>query len=127
MPAHAKTVDCKLLFDPTYPTDIGDDGHRVRLRNLRDFLASSDGSFQAMTYKRQHRDNLTILGTWWMAESLQKRGSDYEETMFTWHAATVRRFASEFDEEFETACRQRGVNSAETLTFAVDEINRALA
>ncbi len=79
-----------------------------------------------MTYHREYADNLTILGTWWLAESPQKRKSGYEATTFTWHAATVRRFTTEFDEDFEVACQQKGVRPEQSLSFVLDEIDCAL-
>jgi hypothetical protein len=125
---HAQSAGCKLIISPTLNVQIiGSDACIARLQNLRRFIDSLTGDqIQVVSRLRSFGPNVTILGDWWVAESLVPSPYGYANGTFTWHAGTVTRFAREFDEEFGTICKQKGIVPARSREIALQEIDRAI-
>jgi hypothetical protein len=107
--AHARGAGCWLIIDPTIevPTDIG--ARRARLEILRDALSSlrdSKVDIKIVTSPVARDGNLTILGDWFVAESLVPGPGGYRQTVFSWHAPTVLTRIRQFDELFESLCKR---------------------
>lgn len=50
---------------------------------------------------RAREGSLTIVGDWFVADSLVPRPEGYRQIVFRWHAPTVLQSVKEFDREFE--------------------------
>jgi hypothetical protein len=83
---------------------------------------------QVMITPRAREGNLTIVGDWFVAESLTPRtGEGYKQTIFSWHAPTVLRWVRKFDQEFEELQRQSGLSTVASLKSAITRIKEILA
>ena len=102
---HAEIAGCKLIIDP-FPTydRYGEYARRVRLQCLHDFLADmpDDKCQVAICRSLGHGLSNTYVGDWFAAESvLAVLGKGYYQTIFTRHAALVRKRTADFDSEFD--------------------------
>ncbi len=126
--AHARAEGCFLIIDPT--VDLGKtDTTRVRLSILLEFLCSMpDDKVQVVTTARVREGNLTIVGDWFVAESLVRlRSKGYRQTVFSWHAPTVLGWVRKFDQEFEELYRQSDLQPGASRTAAIAQIERIIA
>lgn len=96
-----------------------------RLQTLLSFLQSAEDFRVEIVLSTQARDgNLTILGDWFVAESLVPRQGGYRQTVFNWHASTVSRWIKRFDEQFGELCLKQGLTPESSCGVAIQQISR---
>ena len=125
---HARQAGCRLIIDPTL--DLRTRGPCVtstRLKTLLEFVESMpDELLQIATSHRALSGSLTILGDWFVAESVTPRPGGYLQTVFDWHAPTALRRARQFDLEFEEICAQKGIAPQDSRGAAITEIRKCI-
>jgi hypothetical protein len=85
-----------------------------------------DEKLQIATSHRALSGSLTIVGDWFVAESVTPRPGGYLQTVFDWHAPTALRRARQFDREFEEICEQNGIEPGESRRAAMAEIRECM-
>jgi len=123
---------CYLIIDPAVAIDRKIGFHKLgkyvpwaRLYTLLEFLKSvpDDDKVRVVITPRGRDGNLTIIGDWFVAESLTPRtGEGYKQTIFSWYAPTVLRWISKFDQEFKEICEQQNIEPEESLRTAIRKI-----
>jgi hypothetical protein len=102
---HAEIAGCKLIINPALKfKQYHDTARLVRLQCLSRFLEgmSSDRCQVATSENMEHSESVTILGTWFAAESVHAElGKGYRQTTFTRHAPTIMEKIANFDAEFD--------------------------
>jgi hypothetical protein len=131
---HARERGCSLIIDPTIDfSKLGPTVTRARVGTLLDFLKEMANErdkekVQVVITPQAREGHLTILGDWFVAESLTpRRGEGYKQTIFSWHAPTVLRWVRKFDQELEELQRHVGWPAGASLGRAVEEIEKILA
>jgi len=128
---HAQVAGCKLIINPTLRYErFGPEARRCRLEYLLKFLKDMDDSHCWVAIKEgmDHRVSLTILGTWFAAESLTgSAGRGYRQTIFTRHAPTIMEKFDDFDAEFDELLASAGVPHMESRRHAIAVIEETLA
>jgi len=125
---HAREAGCRLIIDPTLrPKDFPDRVTTVRLETLRDALSSlPEGRIEVAVHPRAREGSSTIIGDWFMAESMVPRPGGYRQTVFTWHAPTVLRAVRRFDEQFEALCARGDFRDRSSRDVAVARIQEEI-
>jgi hypothetical protein len=133
---HAEVAGCKLIVDPFLKYDrYGENARRVRLKCLYDFLNQMPNAKCQVAICRNmgHGLSNTYVGDWFAAESvLAILGKGYYQTIFTRHAALVRKRTAEFDSEFDELLALEGGNQPKRIapedsrTFAMEIIAREI-
>ena len=91
----------------------------ARLHTLVEFLGSSDDRVQVVLSPQAREGSLTIVGDWFMAESLVPRpGEGYRQTVFSWHAPTVLDSLKRFDRQFESLMNQSRIKPHDSRRHA---------
>lgn len=125
---HARQAGCRLILYPHL--DFSDRGPRVRVTRLQvvlDFLETiSPDKCQAVISRWALGGNRTILGDWFVAESMVPRAKGYRQTIFNWHAPTALRAKQEFDRTFEEACRAMARKPAEVTPETIAVIRQII-
>jgi hypothetical protein len=126
---YAKRCGCDLLIYPYIKLrDSDPKAYKIRLCTLADTLSGLSPKKTSVVIKSQNmRNNLLILGDWFMAESLAVfPGKGIYQTMFTRHAPTVLARAEEFDREFQDEAEITKTNLRLSLSNAIDEIYKII-
>jgi hypothetical protein len=130
---HAATSGCKLMFDPAAELlAYGEHAVQVRcarLTTLRGFLDSmKDEQVQIVRRPEGIRPNVTIVGDWFVAVAHPglRPQDGYQQTLFTWHAPTVRKYVRDFDAEFEELSDATDFRGRSSREWAIDLINNTL-
>ena len=85
----------------------------------------------AKSDKRERRSSReqhsTIVGDWFLAEAVAtSMGRGIRQTIFTYHAPTVRNQIELFDEELEDLLHTQGIKPKSSRKAAIAEINNIL-
>lgn len=118
---HAREAGCRLIIDTgNHFEEFGPNVRAIRIRCLLDFIDSmSEDKIRVAFTRNEMPESVTIVGDWYYTESIRwtaRRG--LQNTVFTWHAPTVRRRLRAFDQEFEEVSQEPGNKSATTLEGA---------
>ena len=128
---HAQVAGCKLIIDPTLKYErFGPDARLSRLESLLKFLKEMDDSrcWVAIKEGMDSRVSVTILGTWFAAESLTgSAGKGYRQTIFTRHAPTIMEKFGDFDAEFDELLASAGVKHVDSRGWAIGVIEKIVA
>jgi hypothetical protein len=125
---HVRQAGCRLIIFPYI--DFSDRGSCVRLTRLSTLLEFLDDmpaeNCQVVLSDRPRDGNRTILGDWFVAESLVPGSQGYRQTVLNWHAPAALRAARDFDHTFAEACQARGKSEDDVTAEAVREIRRII-
>lgn len=115
---HAGIQGCKLIINPEYVLEKSDPRSKIsRLQTLIEFLEymPDEKVTIAINAKMATSESVTMVGNWFMAESVTKqvRGS-FRNTIFTKHAPTINGRIEEFDLELSELLDQAGWKSSES-------------
>lgn len=139
---HARREGCSLMLNPEIDMSKMSKGGpvlmRARLSTLLEFLESMTDDKARVVIRRRtqeidiggwvHRGNLTIVGDWFFAESQAvRRGQEYRQTVFNWHAPTVLKELRKFDEEFDEFYRLSGLDPMSSRKAAIAKIEEVIA
>jgi hypothetical protein len=117
---HVEVAGCKLIIDPFLKYDrYGEYARRVRLQCLFGFLSRmpDDKCQVAICRSMGHGLSNTYVGDWFAAESvLAVLGKGYYQTIFTRHAALVRKRIADFDSEFDELLELEGKRQGRQIT-----------
>ena len=121
---HADAAGCKLIINPYLQyAKYGTEARKCRLQTLKSFLEKQHDEVCTVAIHKDMdpRASITILGTWFFAESLAGvDGTKFEQTVFTKHAPTVRQKVSEFDQEFDTLLADEGIHPLDSRRYVID-------
>jgi hypothetical protein len=128
---HVMVAGCKLIVNPRISyKKYGKRARLSRLTQLREFLCSMPDSLCQVAIKETmgHHESVTIVGNWIAATSTSAElGKGYFQTIFTRHAPSVIDAVDAFDEEFEELLRAKGVEAADSRSYAISYIDREIA
>jgi hypothetical protein len=122
---HATRAGCKLIVDPSLEfKNRSLDQTLARLETLLAFLESAkDYPVEIVLSPLAREGSLTLVGDWFVAESLVPRPGGYLQTIFNWHAPTVSRWVQRFDELFHDLCQKQNLDPANSRKVAIEQIS----
>jgi hypothetical protein len=127
---HAKTAGYKLIISPEYAINGRDDRAIVaRLETLITFLEKSDSetSVVAILDIEASRESLTIVGDWFLAESVSFRKSDgFTNTFFTRDTFEIGRRTEDFECELHELLEQKQWTAENSKENAIVELKLLL-
>jgi hypothetical protein len=126
---YAKSCGCDLMIYPFIKLRESEPkAYKVRLCTLADCLSGLPPKKTRVVIKSQKmRNNLLILGDWFMAESLAIfPDQGVYQTMFTRHGPAVRVRAEEFDQEFQEELEHSKTDQRMSLSTALTEIQKII-
>ena len=125
---HARKAGCSLIIDPTYSYDkYGSEAKIARLNELLAFLHSmpDDKVKVALITDTQPSDSLTIVGDWFLAESVSATiGKGIRQTIFTRHAPSIKSKLDMFDKELEILIKEQSVDFESSRNFAIERLSK---
>jgi len=125
---HAMKAGCRLIVDPSLRfKNRGLQETVARLETLLTFLESAkDFKVEVVLSPQAREGSLTLVGDWFVAESMVPRPSGYLQTVFNWHAPTVSRWVQRFDEQFRDLCQRQNLDPANSREFAISKISQTI-
>jgi hypothetical protein len=127
---HAVREGCKLIINPHYATEGRSElARRTRLQELIDFLKFIPDGKVTVAVQRKPTDieSLTIVGNWFLAESVSfKMGDGFTNTFFTRNATEVSKRIDEFDHELKVLLNRLGWTEENSKSNAIAELNEIL-
>lgn len=128
---HASKSGCRLIIYPYLKYEMyGNAARKVRLETLVDFLESMpDDKVQvAINYELDQGENLTLVGDWFLAESVSGTiGQGYRQTIFSCHAPSMRSRIELFDQEFDELLQAMGWIASSSKRAAINIIKEIIA
>jgi hypothetical protein len=124
---HACKEGCKLIIDPSLDFK-GDEARITRIQELLGFLESMEDNKVEVVFNEGmiKGRNLTILGDWFLAESVSGALGGYKQTVFTRHAPTVKSKKEAFDHEFESLMKNQKQDGKSSRKYAIERLNEIL-
>lgn len=127
---HAKNAGYKIIISPEYVIK-GRDSRAVaaRFETLIKFLEKDafNPSVIAIQNEETSRESLTIVGDWFLAESVSfKKGDGFTNTFFTRDTFEIGRRTEDFECELEELLEQREWTPENSREKAIEELNRLL-
>jgi len=125
---HARAKGCSLILVPSLSQiEHGPTAVPARLYVLLKFLESMpDDKVRVVASPKARHGNLTILGDWFIAESLIPRPGGFVQTVFNWHAPTVLVHMRLFDQQLSGLERESEVDPSDSRQAAIAHIRTAL-
>lgn len=131
---HTMEEGCKLIIYPSLnPHGDNITSHLTRLQILLDFLESAPnrghprkGGVEVVISPRLMEGNITMVGDWFVAESVAPRPAGYRQTVFNWHAPNAHNCVQRFDEQFKELRKETLVKSADGRPEAMKAIRRLI-
>jgi len=125
---HAREYGCYLIIDPAIDfSSRGPFVTQARLSTLLDFLQSMpDDKAHIVMTERAREGSLTLVGDWFLADSMVPRPEGYRQTIFNWHAPTVLQGLNKFEREFKELLDKDGRGSLMSRQRAIEEMMRIL-
>ncbi|MDF1810870.1 MAG: toll/interleukin-1 receptor domain-containing protein [Verrucomicrobiales bacterium] len=100
---HAKRAGCRLMIGPRILQDQDAERVRTRLEILKEFVTDFEDIEKLEIAVAPHgvdNWNVTMVGDWFVAESMAPRSTGYRHTVFNWHAPSAKAWVKRFDDEF---------------------------
>ena len=121
---HAGREGCRLILDPFVRfNDL--EKTIARWETVHKFLKGAEGFPVEVVFSEQAPDgNVTMLGEWFVAESMVPGPGGYRQTVFNWHAPTVSRWVERFDAQFDGLCREQGLEASKSRAPAIERISQ---
>lgn len=127
---HAGKEGCLLIINPMYVLDGRSDlAAKTRLKTLINFLTGLDPEKNAVAIRRKpgYTESLTIVGDWFLAESVSFRDGDgYTNTFFTRNAAEIARRIHTFDEELDDLLAESGWTRSNSCSKTIMELEKVI-
>jgi hypothetical protein len=126
---HASRAGCRLIIDPSLKfKNRGLEQTVARLETLLEFLDSTKSfPVEVVVSTVARSGSLTLVGEWFVAESMVPRPGGYRQTVFNWHAPTVSAWARRFDEQFMDLCRDQELDPRYSRERAIEKIRSILS
>ncbi len=127
---HALNAGYKLIISPDYVINGRDPGAiTARLETLIRFLEKSTNNpaVVAIQDKETSRESLTIVGDWFIAESVSfKKGDGFTNTFFTRDTFEISGRTEDFECELQELLEQKGWTSENSREKAIEELKKIL-
>nr|VFJ87469.1 MAG: TIR domain-containing protein [Candidatus Kentron sp. H]VFJ89095.1 MAG: TIR domain-containing protein [Candidatus Kentron sp. H]VFJ95785.1 MAG: TIR domain-containing protein [Candidatus Kentron sp. H] len=129
---HIQQKGCRLIMYPTIEDHFGGaDAACFRLKKLKEFLESMpDEKVKVVFSESARRNNLTIVGDRFVAESRIPRPQGYRHTIFKFHPPTVYQAIEQFDIEFDKIHdeekRLGHLNNRSSRQYAIEKVEKLL-
>lgn len=127
---HADKEGCKLIINPQYAFEgKGILAAKTRIKTMIDFLEAmpDDKVIIAIQTGKTNIESLTMVGDWFLAESVSfKDGDGYTNTFFTRNASEITSRIQTFDDELDDLLDQREWTKENSRGKAIEELNRIL-
>jgi hypothetical protein len=128
---HADKEGCKLIVNPEYAIDGKSTLAAItRIKTMIEFLEAmpDEKAVIAIQTKKTNIESLTMVGDWFLAESVSfKEGDGFTNTFFTRNALEIAKRIQTFDEEIGDLMDQTGVTIKNSRVKAIEELNQILA
>lgn len=125
---HAEKVGCRLILNPDYAyVNRNPVAAKTRINSLIEFLEGDalPECIVALQKEKTDKQSLTIVGDWFMAESVSfKDGDGYMNTFFTRNASEIKRRIEDFDCELEDLLEEWGWAKEDSREKTVEELRR---
>ncbi len=125
---HAINAGYRLIISPEYVIHGRDKNAIIaRFKTLITFLekANTEPSVVAIQDVESSRESLTIVGDWFLAESVSFRKSDgFTNTFFTRDAFEIGRRTEDFECELQDLLEQKGCHPEKSRELAIEELKR---
>jgi len=123
---HAEKQGCRLIISPAYATQGRSPlSARTRLQSLIDFLKSPAGEKSVVGIQNNptNKESLTIVGDWFLAESVSfKEGDGFTNTFFTRDVTEIMRRIDDFDCELEDILEGSGCREEDSRRIAIEKL-----
>lgn len=136
---HAITSGCRLIVSPSYAIKNRDPlAARTRLNTFLQFLENEeveeivigiieDREELQFQDDQQNIESLTILGDWFLAESVSfNRGDGFTNTFFTRNAGEISNRIQDFDDEMEYLLSESGWTKENSRRNAIDYLKEKI-
>jgi hypothetical protein len=129
---HADEAGCRLIINPAYAYMIKGRSAlaaKSRLLEFVDFLESmsSDKVVVAIMPVQTDNESLTIVGDWFLSESVSfKDGDGFTNTFFTRNASEIAKRIEEFDNELNRLLIESGYTVSESKRRVISELTRII-
>ena len=127
---HAYNAGCKLIITPMYAIEGRSIlAAKTRIKTLIDFLESmsDDQIVIAIQTGQSNKESLTMVGDWFLAESVSfNDGDGFTNTFFTRNASEIAKRIQTFDEELNDLLEQLGWPKENSREKAVEELKLIL-
>lgn len=127
---HAVQAGCKLIINPIYAIEgRGTLAAKTRIKTMIDFLDAmhDDKLIIAIQTGKTCVESLTMVGDWFLAESVSfKEGDGFTNTFFTRNASEIAKRIQTFDEELEELLEINGWTIENSREKAIEELKRIM-
>jgi hypothetical protein len=127
---HADRNGCSLIIYPKYAIEGRSAlAARTRIKTFLNFLESMEDNQITIAIPTGNAgiESLTMVGDWFLAESVSfKDGDGYTNTFFTRNASEIAERIHEFDNEMDNLLAQRGWTKDNSRKKAIDELYKIL-
>lgn len=127
---HAMNEGYKIIVNPEYAIKNRDKRSAIsRIETLISFLEkpNSNNTIVAFQTKETEKQSLTIVGDWFLAESVSFRtGDGFTNTFFTRDALEIARRTEDFECELQELLNQWNWTEENSREKAIEELNRIL-
>lgn len=127
---HATVAGCRLIINPFYAIEGRSPlAAKTRLQELIDFftMMPDDKVIVAIQKQPVGKESLTIVGDWFLAESVSFRDGDgFTNTFFTRNAFEITKRIEEFDYELTTLLRDANWTETDSKKKAIVELETML-
>jgi hypothetical protein len=123
---HSDNEGCRLIINPAYATQGRSKLSSItRLQTLIDFLNSPSGEETVIAIQNNpvKKESLTIVGDWFVAESVSfKEGDGFTNTFFTRDVSEINRRIEEFESEMEDILQESGWKEKDSRDKAIEKL-----
>jgi hypothetical protein len=127
---HADKGGCKLIINPAYAFEGRSSlAARTRIKTMIDFLETmtDEKVIVAIQKRKTSIESLTMVGDWFLAESVSfKDGDGFTNTFFTRNASEITKRIETFDAELEYLLEQLGWTKENSREKAIEELKKFL-
>ena len=127
---HADNEGCKLIINPQYAIDGKSTlAATTRIKTMIDFLEAmpDEKVVIAIQTEQNNIESLTMVGDWFLAESVSfKNGDGFTNTFFTRNAYEITRRIKDFDEELNDLLEDKKWTEANSRVKAIEKLKEIL-
>jgi hypothetical protein len=124
---HAREEGCSLIIDPSIKfQQFNEQALCARLKSLLEFLESMPPEKIGIVInaKMPRGMNLTIVGNWFLAESVSNvPGIGYQQTIFTRYAPIVQDQIEKFEEEFQSLLKSQSGQQKTSRDYVIADLH----
>lgn len=125
---HADKAGCRLIINPLYAFEGRSDlAANTRIRTMLEFLESmpDDKVVIAIQSGKSDNESLTMVGDWFLAESVSFRDGDgFTNTFFTRNASEIVKRIQTFEDELTDLLEQAGWTEGDSRVKAIGELRK---